>query len=190
ADDADAIASEQGRLFGTPYYISPEQILGKPDVDFRCDIYSLGATLFHMLTGKVPFEGEDAKAVMIKHVKQALTPPDRLNIDISFGTVKVVQHMMAKHRHERFDSTGEMLSELESLDFLLEVENPADSTIRADLSHLNALKPKTAPAPKTAPKPSVEYVPVKNPTNTNLIIALVVSGVINILLILLLLAKL
>ncbi len=190
ADDAEAIESEQGRLFGTPYYISPEQILGKADVDFHCDIYSLGATLYHMLTGKVPFEGDDAKAVMIKHVKQKLTPPDRLNINISFGTVKIIQRMMAKHPHQRFDSTGELLNELESLDFLLEVENPADSTIRANLSHLNNAKSRPATKPAPTPPKTIEYVQTKNPTNTNLIIALVVSGIINILLILLLIAQL
>ena len=190
ADDAEAIESEQGRLFGTPYYISPEQILGKADVDFHCDIYSLGATLYHMLTGKGPFEGDDAKAVMIKHVKQKLTPPDRLNINISFGTVKIIQRMMAKHPHQRFDSTGELLNELESLDFLLEVENPADSTIRANLSHLNNAKSRPATKPAPTPPKTIEYVQTKNPTNTNLIIALVVSGIINILLILLLIAQL
>jgi serine/threonine-protein kinase len=55
--DREAAEAEQGKAFGTPYYISPEQIRGVVDVDYRADIYGLGATLYHMLTGQVPFNG-------------------------------------------------------------------------------------------------------------------------------------
>ena len=50
--------SEAGMAIGTPYYISPEQVRGQVDVDIRADIYSLGATLYHMVTGRVPYPGE------------------------------------------------------------------------------------------------------------------------------------
>jgi len=70
-DDAAAAQAEAGTLFGTPYYISPEQILAR-DIDARCDIYALGATLYHMVTGQVPFIGDDPKSVMVKHLKQPL----------------------------------------------------------------------------------------------------------------------
>ena len=52
-----AAKAEAGQAFGTPYYISPEQIRGEVNIDFRADIYSLGATFYHMVTGRVPFEG-------------------------------------------------------------------------------------------------------------------------------------
>jgi serine/threonine-protein kinase len=64
ADDKEAAESEAGKAYGTPYYISPEQIRGDVDIDFRADLYSLGATLYHMVTGRTPFDGETPSAVM------------------------------------------------------------------------------------------------------------------------------
>ena len=65
--DQEAAAAETGKAFGTPYYISPEQIRGLPDIGPPADIYGLGATLYHMLTGKVPFEGKNPNEVMQRH---------------------------------------------------------------------------------------------------------------------------
>ncbi len=72
---------------GTPYYISPEQVRGQVDVDIRADIYSLGATLYHMVTGRVPYGGETPSEVMRKHVDKnvALVPPDHVNTRLSSG---------------------------------------------------------------------------------------------------------
>ncbi|MCD4825607.1 MAG: serine/threonine protein kinase [Phycisphaerae bacterium] len=202
ATDADAIQAEAGKLYGTPYYISPEQILGKADVDFRCDIYSLGGTLYHMVTGQVPFEGEDAKAVMIKHVKQKLVPADRVNLDISFGLVKVINKMMAKRPDNRYASTRELLEELESIDFLLEVENPSSSAPLPDLSGhaerpaTKRTKAKSATAPvasAAAAQPATAVVSQQpaqaSSTNATLVVCLIVSVLLNLGLIVLLLLK-
>jgi eukaryotic-like serine/threonine-protein kinase len=191
AADESAIAAEQGKLYGTPYYISPEQILGKADVDFRCDIYSLGATFYHMITGQVPFDGEDSKAVMVKHVKAALPAPDRINIDISFGTVKVIQKMMRKKPSNRHASTAELLDDLKSIDFLLEVEDGGtrhDEPL-PDLSAHMAEPDEPAPAksapsrepaarPETVPTPPP--APVATRTPTWLIVALITSVLLNV----------
>ncbi len=112
ADDVAAAEAEKGRAFGTPYYISPEQIRGVVDVDFRADIYSLGATLYHMVTGKVPFEGSTPTSIMQKHLKQPLTPPDHLNKSLSTGLAEVVEHMMTKNRKYRYQSTTDLLLDL------------------------------------------------------------------------------
>ncbi len=66
--DIQAAKSEQGKAFGTPYYIAPEQIRGEVNIDGRVDIYALGATLFHMVTGRVPFEADKPSDVMRKHI--------------------------------------------------------------------------------------------------------------------------
>ncbi len=113
ADDVAAAEAEKGRAFGTPYYISPEQIRGVMDVDFRADIYSLGGTIYHMLTGRVPFEGPTPTAIMQKHLKQPLVPPDHINKSISTGLAEVVERMLAKNRDQRYGSTTDLLVDLE-----------------------------------------------------------------------------
>ncbi len=115
ASDAAAAEAEAGRAYGTPYYISPEQIRGEVDIDFRADIYSLGATLYHLVTGRVPFDGETPAAVMHKHLKEQLTPPDHINTSLSAGIGEVVEVMMAKDRRHRYGSTTDLLVDLESI---------------------------------------------------------------------------
>jgi len=73
---------------GTPYYISPEQVRGQVDVDIRADIYSLGATLYHMVTGRVPYDGETAAEVMRKSTSTRIPSsprPDHINTKLSSG---------------------------------------------------------------------------------------------------------
>src|SRR5215207_6020576 len=112
-DDKDAAESEAGKAYGTPYYISPEQIRGDVDIDFRADIYSLGATMYHLVTGKPPFDGETPSAVMHKHLKQPLTPADHVNTSLSAGIGEIIDVAMAKDRDERYRTTEEMLEDLE-----------------------------------------------------------------------------
>lgn len=113
AADAEAAEAEKGRAYGTPYYISPEQIRGVVDVDFRADIYSLGATFYHMITGKVPFDGPSPTAIMHKHLKEPLVPPDHVNTKISTGIAEVIERAMAKDREVRYQSTTDLLLDLE-----------------------------------------------------------------------------
>ncbi len=116
SDEKWALA-EAGMAIGTPYYISPEQVRGQVDVDIRCDIYSLGATLYHMVTGQVPYSGETPQEVMKKHVSKeaVLTPPDHLNKSLSNGLGVVVETMMAKDRNERYLTPEDLILDLKSL---------------------------------------------------------------------------
>lgn len=109
--------SEAGMAIGTPYYISPEQVRGQVDVDIRADIYSLGATLYHMVTGRVPYDGETPTEVMRQHVDKnaLLPPPDHLNTNLSSGIGVVVETMMAKNRDNRYRNPDDLILDLKCL---------------------------------------------------------------------------
>jgi len=111
-DDKVAAESEAGKAYGTPYYISPEQIRGEVDIDFRADIYSLGATLYHLVTGRPPFEGDTPSAVMHKHLRGQLVPADHVNTALSAGLGEIIEVSMAKNRDDRYGSTADLLEDL------------------------------------------------------------------------------
>lgn len=113
--DVEAAIAEAGRAYGTPYYISPEQIRGEVSIDNRADIYSLGATWYHMMTGRVPFEGPTPAAVMHKHLKEALTPPDHINMKLTAGCAAMIEKMMAKRPADRYSNCQELITDLDLL---------------------------------------------------------------------------
>ena len=154
AADEQTAQSEAGRAFGTPYYISPEQIRGEIDIDFRADIYSLGATLYHIVTGRVPFQGPTPAAVMHKHLKEPLIPPDHINTSLSVGLGEVVETMMAKRPEDRYASTQDLLLDLEAV---ARGEPPPQVRHTLDAGVLSALaKAEAAPAgPKTDQLPAL-----------------------------------
>ncbi len=110
--DKAAAEGEAGKAYGTPYYISPEQIRGDVDVDHRADLYSLGATLYHLVTGRPPFDGDSPTAVMHKHLRDELTPPDHLNVALGAGISEIVEYSMGKNREERYQDADQMLEDL------------------------------------------------------------------------------
>jgi serine/threonine-protein kinase len=114
-DDKQAAESEAGKAYGTPYYISPEQVRGEIDIDYRADIYALGATLYHLVTGRPPFTGDSPSAVMHKHLREPLTPPDHVNPELSPGISEIIEVSMKKERDERYQATEDMLEDLEAV---------------------------------------------------------------------------
>jgi serine/threonine-protein kinase len=109
--------SEAGMAIGTPYYISPEQVRGQVDVDIRTDIYSLGATFYHMVTGRPPHDGDTPNDVMKKHVDKNvnIVPPDHINTRLSSGLGEVVETMMAKNRDDRYRNPDDLILDLKCL---------------------------------------------------------------------------
>ncbi len=113
--DKEAAEEEKGKAFGTPYYISPEQIRGEVKIGPAADIYSLGATLYHMVVGAVPFDGKNPSAVMNKHLKEALVPPDHVNPKLSPGISEVIEMMMAKDPKARYQKCKDLLIDLRAV---------------------------------------------------------------------------
>ena len=113
--DIEAAQTEAGKAYGTPYYIAPEQIRGEIDIDGRADIYGLGATFYHLVTGRVPFMADDPSDVMRKHLREQLIPPDHINTSLSAGASEVIEVMMAKRKEDRYNNAEELLTDLEAV---------------------------------------------------------------------------
>ena len=114
-DDREAAEAEAVRAYGTPYYISPEQIRGKKDITPAADIYGLGATLYHMVTGNVPFPGKNPSDVMHRHLKQELVPPDHINPTLSAGFSQIIEMMMAKEVSQRYQNASDLIEDLDAV---------------------------------------------------------------------------
>jgi serine/threonine-protein kinase len=101
-----------GRVLGTTDYVSPEQALGQP-VTGRSDLYSLGIVLYEMLTGDVPFHGDNQVAVAMKHVREEIPDVAELRPGISAALAQVVDTATAKSASERYADDREMIADLE-----------------------------------------------------------------------------
>ena len=175
--DLKAAMAEAGRAYGTPYYISPEQIRGEVKIDFRADVYSLGATFYHMVTGKLPFEGSTPAAVMHKHLKEPLIPPDHIVPTLSTGVGEVIETMMAKRRRDRYATIRDLITDLEAI---ARSEPPLHARKRYDDSLLQGL----ANGGETVemPVPVAEEAP--SPATVSLVWVLVLAALLGISLIL------
>src|SRR4051794_17209499 len=102
----------EGRVLGTTDYVSPEQALGHA-VDGRSDVYSLGVVLFEMLTGDVPFHGDNQVAVAMKHVREALPDVQALRPEVSATVARVVDRATDKDLDHRYPDAPAFVRDLE-----------------------------------------------------------------------------
>ena len=102
---------KDSQIAGSPSYMSPELFNGsKPDT--RCDIYSLGVTLYQMLSGRLPFESQTIQTVAYQHLEEEAEPLNKWNPEVPPSVVKLVRRMMAKKPEDRFQNMEELLSEI------------------------------------------------------------------------------
>ncbi len=127
----DTSITQTGLAVGTPHYISPEQARGEDDVDIRADIYSLGATLYHMIAGRTPYSGSSAMAVMTKHLNDDIPNPRDVRPELSLGLVRLIEKMMAKERDDRYQTPEELIRDL---NLVLSGKNPAALRLAAGRS--------------------------------------------------------
>jgi serine/threonine-protein kinase len=100
--------SSEGRILGTPLFMSPEQATGSRELDERSDIYSLGAVTYYLLTGRPPFEGNDGMAVLIAHARDPVVPPSRVYPGIPKDLERAVLLCLAKSPAERFPDAASL----------------------------------------------------------------------------------
>jgi serine/threonine-protein kinase len=140
-----------GKAVGTPHYISPEQARGAKDVDNRSDIYSLGATFYHLITGETPFSG-DARPVMEQHVRGETRSPCELNSEIPETWGQIISKMMAKEPADRYADPDALIADLEAV---ARGQPPKAAEFRA--------KSSCALPPRNMRRPPVKLVEVSPP---------------------------
>ena len=103
-----------GLAYGTPLYMSPEQIQGHKDLDHRSDLYSLGVLMFVLLCGRLPFEGEEAFQLLMAHVSRPPPRPTEFRPDLPARLEQIVLTLLEKDRDDRFQSCAELRAALEA----------------------------------------------------------------------------
>ncbi|MCX6570076.1 MAG: protein kinase [Candidatus Aminicenantes bacterium] len=108
-------ATGAGVIIGTPEYMAPEQAEGG-DVDHRADIYALGAILFEMVTGRVPFQGETPLSIVLKHRSEPPVDPQTINAQLSEGMSRVILKCLEKSRERRYQSAAAVIEDLANVE--------------------------------------------------------------------------
>jgi len=161
--DEDQSLTQTGQAVGTPHYISPEQIRGSRDIDARADIYSLGATLYHLVTGHTPFPGSSGALVMSMHLVQPLADPRTYVPALSEGICRVIRKMMAKSRDERYPDVDALDRDLYRLQTgeTPEPDEPGETAVETLVRERPPSSPETRahaaePAPAPLPHPAFD----------------------------------
>lgn len=116
----DATLSTGSKIIGSVHYFSPEQARGNY-VDERSDIYSLGIVMYEMLTGTVPFDGDNPVTVALKHINEEVRPPSEIVSGIPPALERCVLKATSKYQTNRYSSAEELIEELDNIEFVTKV---------------------------------------------------------------------
>ncbi len=105
----------EGYLLGTPHYISPEQANGAKDLDSRADIYSLGATFYHLLSGVPVFPGDNLQQVVLAHLTKDPQPLNTVASGVSPALCEIIDRTIRRDREQRFTKVAELLAALNAM---------------------------------------------------------------------------
>ena len=119
----DATLSTGSKIVGSVHYFSPEQARGNY-VDERSDIYSLGIVMYEMLTGKVPFDGDNPVTVALKHINEEIVPPIELEPGIPPALNRCVMKATNKFQTNRYANADELIEDLDNISFVTNVAGP------------------------------------------------------------------
>lgn len=143
ASTLDKGKTERGVIVGTPWYLAPEQAKGEEEIDCRADIYSLGITLYQLLTNEVPFDGDSIAVVMTKHIIEELPSVREKNPKVSQGVVEILKKMTAKEPKDRYQTPSELIIALE----LYQRPAPSASADITSILNLEVLEPPKSSLP-------------------------------------------
>jgi serine/threonine-protein kinase len=130
--------TQVGLTMGTPLYMSPEQIEGRP-LDSRSDIYSLGVTAYHMLTGQPPFGGDTPLAVAVQHLNSPCKPLQEQMPSLPVGMTQLVHRMLAKKPEERFSDPADLLREVHRISSEAAAQGWAEGPAQWSLTEMIAM---------------------------------------------------
>lgn len=128
----DATLSTGSKIIGSVHYFSPEQARGNY-VDERSDIYSLGIVMYEMLTGKVPFDGDNPVTVALKHINEEIESPSELVDGIPPALERAVMKATSKYQINRYASAEELIEELDNIEFVTKVVGNSVFTEASDI---------------------------------------------------------
>ena len=129
AMDATAVEGSSSTIMGSVHYFSPEQARGGY-VDEKSDIYSLGIVLYEMVTGKVPFDGDNAVSVALMHINEEITPPSQLVEGLPVAVENIIMKATNKYSINRYASADEMLEAMKNADIIANIVGSSESSSR------------------------------------------------------------
>jgi len=151
--------TQAGHILGTPNYMSPEQVKGRP-VDGRSDIFSLGIILYELLTGEKPFAGQNITTVIYKIINENPIPPRELDASIPAGLNYIVSKALAKNPDERYQTCREMAEDLRNYKDLGNTASP-ESTLVLKAPPADVWKPEPPPpAQPETPALTLDETPI------------------------------
>ncbi|MCA9122455.1 MAG: protein kinase [Planctomycetaceae bacterium] len=147
----DAGLTQSGMVLGTPKYMAPEQAKGET-VDYRCDLFSLGGVLYHLASGKAPFEGGSVTATLLAVSRADCRPIVDVYPDLHPELARLITRLLSKNREARLQSAAEVADSLAHIARKLDDERPeqSDKTIERQLTVTTECSPVSAPAPASA----------------------------------------
>ncbi len=159
--------TEAGSIMGTAQYLSPEQARGAP-VTAASDLYSAGVVLYEMLTGKVPFTGDSAIEIAMKHVNELPRPPSNLRSEIPPELDQIVLRALAKEPEDRYQTADEFIEDLERVEAGLPISRAtataATALLVAPVGDATEVLSAESPTRVVAPPPTAPATPRRPPT--------------------------
>ncbi len=153
---AEQSLTRTGFAVGTPYFMSPEQCRGDRDIDIRADLYSLGATLYFLATGQLPYEGKSAIETMNLHLKAPVPDPRKVAPSLPEDLARLIQTLMAKDREDRYATPAELLEDVRKIQSGAAPARARQQAARAHAAHRShstvraVVKRRSSPVPRIA----------------------------------------